>query len=126
MRWTLPTLFFPQELLLPALVLAGLMLIVGMRGAAARIVLFVAAFAFAPMLAPVFDALFAALPDWAVTLLLIALAAALLHAALSLVFGKGVADHAVGELLAGFVRFAIRAPFHGVRRVMTFISGRLL
>ena len=124
MKWTIPSLLIPQEALLPLLVLAGILTIVGMKRLASGLILFVLAMAFAPMFEPIVDALVAMLPDWAVVLLLVVFGLIVLRALASLLIGTNAADHMVGTLAADVVRFFVILPFRGFRALLRFfING---
>ncbi len=111
-------LFVPDEALLPLLVIAGVLTIVGLKRFAGGLVLFVLAIAFLPLFQPFIEALIAALPGWAVGTLLVGLGFALLRAFVALIFGRGVSDQMLGTLLADLVRFLILLPFRGFRALL--------
>ncbi len=114
-------LFVPDEALLPLLVIAGILTIVGLKRLASGLVLFVLAIAFTPVLEPFIEALIAALPGWAVVTILVGLGFALLRVFVALVFGKGVSDQMLGTLLADVVRVLVLLPFRGFRALLRFL-----
>lgn len=117
-------LFVPDEALLPLLVIAGILTIMGLKRLAGSFMLFVLVIAFSPVFQPFIEALIAALPGWAVVVLLVGLGFALLRACVALIFGKGVSDQMLGTLLADLVRVLILLPFRGFRALLRFfING---
>lgn len=98
-------LFMPIEAVLPLLVLAGLLIIVGLRRMAGAIISLVLLLAFSPMLEPVFEGLFSVLPIWAAPLLLVA--------AVFSLFGKAmrqIAVHVAGDLISSLVKTLLLTP----------------
>lgn len=111
-------LFMPDEASLPLLVIAGILTIMGLKRLAGSLALFVLVIAFLPLFQPFMEALIAALPGWAVVVLLVGLGFALLRVFTALIFGKGVSDQMLGTLLADLVRFLILLPFRGFRALL--------
>lgn len=114
-------LFMPDEALLPMLVIAGILTIMGLKRLAGGLLLFVLVLAFSPVFQPFIETLIAALPGWAVVALLVGLGFALLRACVGLIFGKGVSDQMLGTLLADLVRVLILLPFRGFRALLRFL-----
>lgn len=121
MKWTILSLLIPQEALLPVLVLAGILTIAGLRRFAGALVVFVLAMAFAPMFEPVVEAFVAGLPDWALVLVVIGFALAVLRVLAGLFLGANAADQMVGTLAADVVRFFLLLPFRGFRVLLRFL-----
>lgn len=117
-------LFVPDEALLPLLVIAGILTIMGLKRLAGGLVLFVLAIAFSPVFQPFIEALIAVLPGWVVVVILIGLGFALLRACVALIFGTGVSDQMLGTLLADLVRVLILLPFRGFRALLRWLFTR--
>lgn len=98
-------LFMPTEAVLPLLVLAGILIIVGLKRAAAAIISLVLLLAFSPMLEPVFESLFSALPIWAAPLLLVAVVFALFGGVL-----RQTAVHVAGDLISSLLKTLLLTP----------------
>ncbi len=61
--------------------------------------------------APFFDALFQAMPWWISALILVGAVFATIRGLMALLFGRLVAAHALGTLLADVIRFVFLMPF---------------
>lgn len=110
---TLLTLI-PQEAYLPMLVLAGLLMIIGLRQIALGIFGLILALAF---FGPFIDALVDSLPPWLFALLVLGFVLMLFR----LVFGRRVADNVISFLLYDL----IMAPFRFIRWLLRgFWPGR--
>ena len=103
-------MFIPQEAYLPLMVIAGLMMIIGLRQIAAAIFISVIAMA---MLGPFIDALVDSLPLWAVLLLLTGVILSLIR----LVLGRRIFENVASFLIYDL----IRAPF----RIFFWLLGLL-
>jgi predicted PurR-regulated permease PerM len=121
MKWTIPSLLIPQEALLPLLVFAGILTIVGLKRLAGGLIVFVLAMAFSPMFEPIVEAMVATLPDWALVLLVVVFALMVLRALAALLIGPNAADQMVGTLAADVVRFFLLLPFRGFRALLRFL-----
>ena len=101
-------MLIPTEAYLPLMVIAGLMMIIGMRKIAMTIITSVLAMA---ILGPFIDALINSLPYWAVFLLMMAFFLSLFR----LLLGGRIFDH----VMALIVYDLIRAPF----RLLLWLLG---
>ncbi len=124
MKWTIPSLLVPEELLVHVLVLAGILTILGLKRLASGLILFVISMAFLPVFEPFIEAIVAMLPDWALILVLVVVGLALLRVVAGLFLGQRASDQMVGTLAADVVRFLLLLPFRGFRALLRFlISG---
>lgn len=73
-----------------------------------------------PLIAPLLDLP----PLWLLLLLLVATAFSMIRALLGLGFGRGVADHALGALLADLIRFLLFLPFRLVGGALNALFRR--
>jgi hypothetical protein len=97
-------MFIPQEAYLPLMVLAGLLMIIGLRQIAAAIFISVIAMA---ILGPFIDAIVGSLPLWAVLLLLTGAFLSLIR----LVLGRRIFDNVASFLIYDLIRMPFRIFF---------------
>ena len=105
------SLFMPQTFLLPLLALAGLFMMFGLRKIAGTLFVTGLVTAFSPMLEPMFDAIFSAMPPW---FLLVSIARQLL-----LLAGRFMRDllvHVLGELIANSIKVIVSSQWEWCRR----------
>jgi hypothetical protein len=111
----------PQEALPLVIVVGGLAVM--FRIASVRSVLgAVIGFALLPVLSPVIEALFRALPAWVSLLLFVGIGFSCLQAIATAVIGRRATAHMVGSLAADFVRFLLKVAFLPVRLVWRVIA----
>jgi len=107
-------MLIPQEAYLPMLVLAGLLMVVGLRHIALGIVGTVLALA---MFGPFIDALIDSLPPWLFALLMLAFVLTIFR----LMFGRRVVENVISFLLYDL----LMAPFRFLRWLLSgFGPGR--
>lgn len=121
MKWTIPSLLVSQEALLPLLVLAGILTMIGLKRLASGLILFVLGMAFLPMFEPFIEAIVEVLPDWAVILIIVGFGLVLLRALAALFLGANAADQMAGTLAADLVRFFLLLPFRGFRTLLRIL-----
>lgn len=118
MKWLIP--FAPDEfagpLALLAIVMVGMLLIFGMRAAARSWALIAGLLVFLPvlfdtLLMPVIEEHFERMPVALVVLICAGLALMMLFGVIAALFGPGVRDHVVGDLLAHAIRGVLRGVF---------------
>ncbi len=98
--WTL----LPDQMLPLVFVAGGLIFLLGWRSAGVGLVGTVLAM---PLLAPVVEAVIAALPPWITLAILAVVAFSLFRAAAALLLGRGAADYIVGRFAFEAARFAL-------------------
>lgn len=106
-------MLIPQEAYLPAMVIGGLLIVVGARKLGIGIIVGVILFA---LLGPFIDSLVDALPPWLFALLCLFLILSLFR----LMFGNRVADHVIARFLYDF----LRAPFLFLRWLLRGFGPR--
>ena len=117
------SLFFPNELLLPLLMVAGVFLILGMKRMAGSIVVFVMAMAFLPpFIAPLVESLIDAMPLWAVILVGGLFCLALFRSAAALILGRDAANDMIGILAADLIKGLLFFPVRVVRFMTRFFG----
>lgn len=117
------SLFFPDELLLPLLMVAGICLILGMKRMAGSIVVFVMAMALLPpFITPLVEGLIDVMPLWAVILAGGFLCLALFREAASLILGRDAANDMIGILAADLVKGLLFFPVRVVRFMTRFFG----
>jgi hypothetical protein len=79
-------------------------------------------FALTPLLGPVIEALFSALPAWMSLLLLAGMGFWCFQAIVTTVIGRRAADHMIGSLAADLVRLSVKAAFLPLRLAWRLIS----
>lgn len=104
-------MFIPPEVYLPLLVLAGIMMIVGMRRIATTIIISVLAMA---MFGPFIEAAVDSLPSWALIILMIAVSLSLIR----VLIGRQIFAHVASFLIYDL----IRAPF----RLLFWLLGAVI
>jgi hypothetical protein len=107
MKSMIPSLLIPDTVLLPLLVMAGLLMIIGFRKAASGIMVFVLIGAFSPMFEPIVEGLINALPWWAVFLLVVFIVLQVLRFTGELFLGPEVWGSFFGGVLRGGLRFVM-------------------
>ncbi len=114
-------LLLPDEALI--LVIIGGAFLVMLRIASVRAVLgAVIFFALTPLLGPVIEALFSALPAWLSLLFLAGMGFWCFQAIATTVIGRRATDHMVGSLAADLVRLFVKAAFLPLRLLWRLIS----
>lgn len=82
-----------------------------------------------PILSPIVETLMSELPPWVSLVVLIVIALAVLRGILSVLIGKGAADHAIGTLAADVIRITVIAllflPIRVVRAAVGMLGGSL-
>ena len=117
------SLFFPNELLLPLLMVAGVFLILGLKRMAGSIVVFVMAMAFLPpFIAPLVESLIDAMPLWAVILVGGLFCLALFRSAAALILGRDAANDMIGILAADLIKGLLFFPVRVVRFMTRFFG----
>lgn len=117
------SLFFPDELLLPLLMVAGICLILGMKRMAGSIVVFVMAMALLPpFITPLVEGLIDVMPLWAVILAGGFLCLALFRSAAALILGRDAANDMIGILAADLVKGLLFFPVRVVRFITRFFG----
>jgi hypothetical protein len=117
------SLFFPNELLLPLLMVAGICLILGMKRMAGSIFVFVLASAILPpFITPLVEKLIDVMPLWAVILAGGFLCLALFRAAAALIIGRDAANDMIGILAADLVKGLLFLPVRVVRFMTRFFG----
>lgn len=117
------SLFFPNELLLPLLMMAGICLILGMKRMAGSIVVFVMAMALLPpFITPLVEGLIDVMPLWAVILAGGFLCLALFRSAAALILGRDAANDMIGILAADLVKGLLFFPVRVVRFITRFFG----
>ena len=106
-------MFIPTEAYLTLMVVAGIMMMIGMRKIASSIILSVLAMA---IFGPLIETLIDSLPLWALILVMIAAAFSLIR----LVMGRRIFEHVASR----FVYDLIRAPFRIIRWLLGAIIPR--
>jgi hypothetical protein len=117
------SLFFPNELLLPLLMVTGICLILGMKRMAGSIFAFVMAMAILPpFIMPLVEKLIDVMPLWAVIMGGGFMCLALFRAAAALVLGRDAANHMTGILAADIVKGLLLFPVRAVRFMTRFFG----
>lgn len=73
--------------------------------------------------APLIEPWLATVPLWALAAGGLVLGLLVVHDLVSLVFGRGVADHFVGQWLLRLADYLILGPFRGIRWLLRLLSG---
>lgn len=117
------SLFFPNELLLPLLMVGGVLLILGMKRIAGSIIVFVLAMAFLPpLITPLVGSLIDAMPLWAVILVGGFFCLALFRSVAALILGRDAANDMIGILAADLVKGLLFFPVRVVRFMTRFFG----
>lgn len=124
MNRILPSLLVPPEALLLLLVTAGILMIVGLKRQASGLILFVLSMAFLPVFEPLIGAVTAAIPNWLLALILLAIAFAVVRAVSTLFLGKGASDHLMGTMAANMIKFSFFFPFRVCAALLRFLIKR--
>lgn len=108
MRWSALWTLLPDEALPLIIMVAGLMMVIGFRGAGLSLL---GLALFTPILAPVVEALIAELPPWVALVILILVGLLILKGLSVLLIGPRATDHAVGSLVADIIRPVVSILF---------------
>ncbi len=103
----LTSLLVPDTALMPLLLMAGFLNIIGYRKPAIGIIVFVMIGAFSPMFEPIIESLFDALPWWAVLLLVVFIVLQVFRFIGELFLGPEVWGSFFGGVLLGSMRFVM-------------------
>jgi uncharacterized membrane protein len=113
-RLTLLWFLLPDEALILLLVVGGFLVMFGLVSARAVLGV-VVLLALLPVVAPLIEEGFAALPAWLAVVLLGVLGIWMLQMVATFVLGRGAADHMVGTLAADLVRLLVLATLLPLR-----------
>lgn len=97
-------MFIPTEAYLTLMVIAGIMMMIGMRKIASTIIVSVLAMA---MFGPFIEAIIDSLPSWALILVMVAVALSLIR----LVMGRRIFEHVASFLIYDLIRAPFRLLF---------------
>jgi hypothetical protein len=97
-------MFIPTEAYLTLMVVAGIMMMIGMRKIASTIIVSVLAMA---MFGPFIEAIIDSLPSWALILVMVAVALSLIR----LVMGRRIFEHVASFLIYDLIRAPFRLLF---------------
>ena len=118
MKYSLGALI-PVEALPVILVVAGILMMIGMRRLAGGLILFVLADAF---LLPFAEPLMDLLPTWLLVLITVLFVLGIFRELVALLIGKGAADTMIGALAADFVKLLFFFPRLAGRLLMRLLS----
>ena len=121
---SLGAMLLPPEAMAILLILAGLLLVLGMRRIAGILALLAIVGAMMPALAPILDAALEELPVWVSLLLLAGFVVFVLQALGLSKFAREALAHATGILLADLIRLVFSLPFRAVAFLFRVLTGR--